>query len=420
MGKVNIKKRGNVYQYQFEIASVRGKRKWITKSGFSTKAEAFELGNIAYNEYITAGAPFKVNKMSYSDYLDYWMKHYCEPNLKYNTRRTYEIIIEKYIKPSIGQYTLSSLSSVALNNFIVSLTNKYNFSRSYFRNILKVVKGSFREACNVYGFIKYNPAINITIPRFDETRERPNKIYTQEQIDAIVDKMKDDATFICSFLTACYTGMRTGEVFALTWDDIDFETNTIYVRHNVYDKPKDKDGRWYIGTTKTVNGNRQVWMCETLKIALLNFKERQESLKALLGNDYKYYHLEEVKNEDGKIVEKRIVSNKAFDTEKVELVFTKDDGKYSGTDTIRYPFSRIHKELGINNRFYDLRGSYATKILNNGTPIREVADILGHRTVETTENFYISSTKESRRKAIDNLDTIISSNTINQAIKFEL
>ena len=44
-------------------------------------------------------------------------------------------------------------------------------------------------------------------------------------------------------------------------------------------------------------------------------------------------------------------------------------------------------------RFYDLRGSYATKILNNGIAIREAADILGYKNVETTENYYISSTE---------------------------
>ena len=54
MASVNIKKRGKVYQYQFEIAPEKGKRKWITKSGFKTKAEAQEEGNKAYTEYLTA------------------------------------------------------------------------------------------------------------------------------------------------------------------------------------------------------------------------------------------------------------------------------------------------------------------------------------------------------------------------------
>ena len=39
----------------------------------------------------------------------------------------------------------------------------------------------------------------------------------------ILGRFKNNKVFICAFLTACYTGMRTGEVFALTWDDIDLE-----------------------------------------------------------------------------------------------------------------------------------------------------------------------------------------------------
>lgn len=55
-------------------------------------------------------------------------------------------------------------------------------------------------------------------------------------------------------------------------------------------------------------------------------------------------------------------------------------------------------ELGIENcRFYDLRGRYATTILRNGVEIRDVADVLGHKDIETTENYYISSTDETRK-----------------------
>lgn len=48
----------------------------------------------------------------------------------------------------------------------------------------------------------------------------------------------------------------------------------------------------------------------------------------------------------------------------VEMVFKRDNGSYAGIDIIKYPFKIIHNELGIkNSRFYDLRGSYATKCL---------------------------------------------------------
>ena len=420
MAEVRVMKRGKVYQYQFEIASVNGTRKYINKSGFKTKAEALESGNIAYTEYINTGQPYKESKLSYSDYLDYWLDNYCKTNLKYNTIQSYTTLINKYIKPKIGKYRISNITSVALNNFITDMVNEYNFSRVYFKNLLKVLKGSFRDACNLYGIIKYNPALTIRLPKIDKVEEDIKHLYSLEEIDRILDRFKDNATFTASFLTSCYTGMRTGEVFALTWKDIDLENGIIYINHNVYDKPKDQFGRWYIGSTKTVRGTRKINIGNTLVTALLNFKKRQEMLKELYGKEYKYYCIEDVKNKYGKVIEQRIVLNKNHESENLDLVFTRDDGTYTGTDLIRYPFKVIREELNIKCRFYDLRGTYATKILNNGTEIRDVADMLGHRNIETTENYYISSTENNRRDAVLSFDRLTSSDTINKAIKFEV
>lgn len=95
-------------------------------------------------------------------------------------------------------------------------------------------------------------------------------------------------------------------------------------------------------------------------------------------------------------------------------------GSYAGTDVIKYPFKIIHHELQIKNcRFYDLRGSYATKCLRNGVEIKDVADILGHKRIETTENYYISSTIEDRQKASAVLENIIQSDITDKIINFE-
>lgn len=67
MGNVYVQKRGKVYQYQFAIASIDGKRKYKNKSGFRTKSEAKKAGIIAYNEYLNTGHSFKPKTMSYSD-----------------------------------------------------------------------------------------------------------------------------------------------------------------------------------------------------------------------------------------------------------------------------------------------------------------------------------------------------------------
>ena len=174
--------------------------------------------------------------------------------------------------------------------------------------------------------------------------------------------------------------MRTGEVFALTWDDIDLENKIIKINKTVYSKIKDDKGRWFLGTTKTNDSCREVFICDTLYKILSNYKEKQKLLKKKYDRKYKKYELEPIKNEYGKI---------------------------------------IHNELRIKNcRFYDLRGSYATKILRNGAEIRDVADILGHSRIETTENYYISSSDETRKEANDMLEEIMKSDVIDEIMNY--
>lgn len=195
--------------------------------------------------------------------------------------------------------------------------------------------------------------------------------------------------------------MRTGEVFALTWNDIDLEKRVIKISKTVYSKLKDDK------------------VCDTLYKVLYNYKQKQNILRKQHGKNYKRYYLEEIKNKYGKIVEYQIIET-SKKKNNVEMVFTRKDGTYTGTDIIKYPFKIIHKELKIENcRFYDLRGSYATKSLRNGAEIKDVAEILGHSNIETTENYYVSSTKESRKEASIILENKTQSDIINKIINFE-
>ncbi len=55
---VSVRKRGKVYEYRFETASVDGTRKWITKSGFPTRQDALNQGALDYTEYYKIGRVF--------------------------------------------------------------------------------------------------------------------------------------------------------------------------------------------------------------------------------------------------------------------------------------------------------------------------------------------------------------------------
>ena len=418
MAKIIIRKRGSSYQYRFEIAPVDGVRKWLYKSGFKTKKEAETAGAEALAEYINAGSPIKPCNMSYSDFLDYWMDAYCRNNMAYNTTSTYETLIRLYIKPELGKYRLADINCVTLTKFTNKLVDEHDFSRDYYRNIIKVIKSSFSYAIE-YGHLKYDPSSKTKLPiKKNYKSPRKKHVYSQDDIDAILEKFKKNKEFICAFLTACYTGMRTGEVFALTWDDIDFDKNIISVEHSVYDKKKDSLGRWYMGPTKTKTGKRTIPLCDTLKEALLNYKKYQDLTKQLYANDYKKYGLKDIIIIDD-VTTGRIVDSK-YGEQDLDFVFTKEDGTYSGTDIIKDPVKIIKNELNINCRFYDLRGSFATHADHNGVVTKDIAAILGHASVETTDEFYLSPMDESVVKAVNSINNLISSDTISKTIKFEI
>ena len=125
-------------------------------------------------------------------------------------------------------------------------------------------------------------------------------MYTIEEIEKILSRFKKNKTFVCAFLTACYTGMRTGEVFALTWDDIDLENRIIKINKTVYCKKKDNKGRWFLGATKTPGSCRNVFISDILYKIICKYKEKQKLLKKKYGRRYKKYELEPIKNKHGK------------------------------------------------------------------------------------------------------------------------
>lgn len=197
--------------------------------------------------------------------------------------------------------------------------------------------------------------------------------------------------------------MRTGEVFALTWNDIDLDNRNIKISKTVYAKDKEEKGRWYLGTTKTVGSQREIYICDTLYKILLDYKKIQDNYKKQYSKNYKKHVLEEVKNKFGKLVEYKIVESNSR-RNKVDMVFTRKNGAYSGTDIVKYPFKIIHHELGIKCRFYDLRGSFATISLRNGCEIIDISEVLGHKRIETTEKYNISSTEKDKMTVVINFD----------------
>ena len=161
--------------------------------------------SVTYNEHNNTGRSFTPQTMSYSDYLDYWMKEHCHVNLKYHTIQVYENIIKNHIKPRVGYYRLSQITKATLQEFVNNTYLEYSFSKNFMKNILKVLKTSLNYATNVVSFIKENPALKVKLPRY------------------------------YAVLTAYYTGLRVSEVYGLTWDDIEREIDLAIRQAYSYD-----------------------------------------------------------------------------------------------------------------------------------------------------------------------------------------
>lgn len=416
---VNVRKRGNVYEYNFDVAKIEGKRKRITKSGFKTKAEALKQGTIAYNEYLNTGRKLVSDEMSYSDFLDYWLDNHCKINLKYHTIEAYSNIVKTHLKPNLGFYKLSQITKTTLQDFLNKIYVEKAYSKNFLNNIRKVLKCSFNYAVD-NEYVKINSAANLKLPKYDEPPKDVAHIFTTEEINTILDRFKKNHCIYYAFLTAYCTGLRIAEVFALTWDDIDFKNKTISVNKNILKKNQagGTKGRhlsgnsttvWYFGTCKTQTSYRTVPIGDTLLKALKEYKEEQQIHKLNYGDTYMKHYKKNVINPYNNKTEIKIVNAYAeidVALPEVDFVFVKNNGVYEGTDSTKYPFKVIHYELGIPCRFHDFRDTHATKLIESGADIKAVSKRLGHRNIDITYNIYVRVTEKMENETANKFEEI--------------
>lgn len=417
---VSVRKRGKVYEYRFEIATVEGTRKWITKSGYPTKAEAFKEGAKAYNDFYYNGQKTQLREnMSYADFLDYWIDNYASFNLHYSTTISYINIIKNHVKPRVGFYKLWQLDTRLLQEFINKIYVEYGFSKNYMASILKVVKGSLKYACYTLNYINTNPAEHVHAPRIDKIGKDPAHIFTQEEIERILDRFKGTHSIYYAFLTAYYTGMRVSEVYGLTWDCVDFEKKTLTINKNIikknqYGLPKRKNitkghsvGVWYYGDCKNPQSRRTISIGDTLVNALKDYKKEQEENRKFYGDSYLCYYEKKVINEITKREQTKLIEANAeleLPLPEAQLVFVKDNGQFLGTDSPKYAFKVIHYELGIPCRFHDFRDTHATRLIEAGADIKAVSKRLGHSTIETTYNIYVRVTTKMEEEIVSKFE----------------
>lgn len=398
MAELTFRKRGKKWEYRFEAARIEGKRKHITKGGFDTKKEASEAGTKALAEYNRSGFSFVPSEISYHDYLDYWMSEYCKLNLKDTTCENYEKKIKKHIKPALGMFKLKALTPAVLQSFINA-----KFNEGYSRNTMAVIKGilsgSMDYAVEPCAFIQNNPmsVVKLPSPRAKatiETRKKEKQIITSDEWKRIIDRFPEGHSCYIPLQLAYRCGLRLGEAFALTWQDVDFESKSLDINKQVQWNSADKTWEF---TNPKYDSFRIIKIDSVLLNILLKEKEKQEKGKEYFNDCYKLI----------KIPDKRSSDAVKLLTGHVWMVNSRPDGSYIQPRVTQHLGRIIHYKLGLLSfDYHSLRHTHATMLLEAGANPKDVQHRLGHKNIEVTLQIYSHVTLKMQNDTISILENI--------------
>ena len=365
-------KRGNTWQYTVEAGTVGNKRKRITKGGFKTKKEA-EIARLKAIEEIENGGIVDQSNISVSDYLDFWYKEYVELNCGLHTKMSYSNSI-KHIKKALGSIKLKSINPAIIQKFINTEYEKY--SHNTIKLIVIVLKSSIKQAVFPYQMIKSDPTVYIKIPKKKADSENKIKTITQEEFKKILNLTKQ-VRYKLAFQIAFHTGMRIGEVCALTWDNVNLDTGEIHVKHNLIFS----NGKFISNSLKTKSSDRIIQIGKTLIDLLKEEKARQVKLK----EEYREFYYKDVR----------------------DFVCCHDYGKPILDSSIKVFCNRNLKNKGIHFNFHMLRHTHATMLLEAGANPKDISVRLGHSNIKITLDIYSHVTSKMKNDTVNIFENLI-------------
>lgn len=290
------------------------------------------------------------------------------------TTQKIQNLIEQFILPSLGKYSLDKLSVPVLNEWKNTISEG-EWKIRYKQNIYS----TFRAMLNFAVKMEYMPKNTlILVGNFkDNTFEKPQDTlhyYTPKQFKAFIAEAKKDCHclndwgYYVFFNIAFYTGMRKGEINALKW--CDREGNILHVRRSVAQKVKSKP---IVETPpKNKSSYRDVQIPSVLSLILDEHYARHKAQKNFTD-------------------EFRICGGTSC----------------LGDTSISNKNIKFATAAGLEPiRIHDFRHSHASVLVNNGINIQEVARRLGHSKVEMTWNTYSHLYPKEEERAVEILENL--------------
>lgn len=369
--KTNIEINGNKY---YRITRTVGKkadgtpiRKTFYGSGIN---EANEKAD-AYINDIKNGLVNNYEYAIFSELMSVWLFDFLHKSskIKPSTFQRYEGIYRKYIKNSdIAGLKLKDCNTIKLQKFFNDLSNNYSYTQ--LRYLCDVMRNFFNW-CIDSGYILKNPCLKIEIKGNKSEiikRKKENKIeiLSEDEIEKIKEYIKG-TEFELLFLLDLSTGLREGELLALTWNDIDLTKKTLRIEKSikevyVYDDENNRHIETIVQVPKTMASFRTIPIPSTI-----------------------ISKLKKVKNKNG-------------------IIFHDENMNYLKAKNVSYKWKKVLKDCNIpHKKFHSIRHTYASTLLKNGVDIQTVAELMGHSAIAITQ-IYLHSTSDQKYNAVNKLN----------------
>ena len=293
--------------------------------------------------------------MKLNEWLDTWLNKYAKLSIKQRTYLQYKDSIDKHINPILGNYELNELTASVLQEFVIEKLEKGNLktgkglSGNSVVGIIGVLKQALHQALVLELIAKDNSAL-IKLPTLQEKLVEAFEIEEQNKIVDYCLSSKKNNHF--GIVLCFYTGLRIGELLALTWNDIDFERKIMSINKSVFYTKIDGKYQTVVDTPKTKHSIRIIPLPKQLLDKLKEIKK----------------------------------------TSKSKYVLTTRNNKMVNTRTYQRTFERILKKLNIPlKNFHALRHTFATRAIEMGMDVKTTSEILGHNSPVITLNRYSHS-----------------------------
>lgn len=237
------------------------------------------------------------------------------------------------------------------------------------------------------GTIERNPLIGVIVPRperktatgeiitfTDEEIEKIKKYINRHDLPAYQQRRVDRLRLL--LLLAINTGMRTSELLALRYSDI--QDGEILVNKQVLSKPIFKDGKTS-GYELTISDPKSEKAVRSIPIS-------SDLMQAV--QDHRQQHLKEM-------MKKRY---------RTDYIFTTSTGSLIDRRSLRHSLDKLHTDADVPcYGLHTYRRTFASKLARTGTPIQVLRDLLGHEDIAVTAKYYINISSDEKRTAIESL-----------------